>query len=156
MKSFRSMALAATLLAGLSTVPAAQSTQPGADSGRHQHAEMRGGAMGGRGARALFKGIDLSDAQKQQLRAIREKYQPQMKAFRDKMHAQREQSGGERQRPDSATFAQMRDLMQRQQADIRAVLTPAQQKTFDANVAEMRQRGREMWQKRQGGSQGQN
>jgi Spy/CpxP family protein refolding chaperone len=42
--------------------------------------------------------------------------------------------------PDSSARAQRRELMQKETADIRAVLTPDQQKTFDKNLEDMRSR----------------
>jgi Spy/CpxP family protein refolding chaperone len=104
----------------------------------------------GHGGRALFRGVDLTEAQKQQIKTIRDKYQPQMRSLREQIRAQRQQSGAERQRPDSATLAQVRSLMQRQEGEIRAVLTPDQQKTFDANVAQMREHSRDGMRKRRG------
>jgi Spy/CpxP family protein refolding chaperone len=77
-----------------------------------------------RGARmmaALFNGISLSDAQQKQIDSIRTSYQPQMQ---------------------SAERGQRREIMQKETADFRAVLTPDQQTTFDKNIADMRSRMR--------------
>lgn len=76
----------------------------------------------------LFQGIDLTDAQKAQIDSI------QM-AYRAKMP---ERTAG--QRPDSAARAAMRETMRDEAADFRKVLTPDQQKVFDKNVEEMRNR----------------
>ena len=139
MYSLRTMALGATLVFGLAATAGAQSTQ-GAESRRDRAEQGRkGGRMGGPG-RALLRGIDLSETQREQLRAIQERYRPQHEAMREQARASRQGD----QRPDSATRAArraaMRSLMERQHAEIRAVLTPEQQKTFDANVAKMRER----------------
>jgi periplasmic protein CpxP/Spy len=87
---------------------------------------MRGGQGGGGGGRmmaALFNGIALTDAERKSIDSIRTAYQPQMQQAR---------SSGDR--------SQMRDLMQKQTADFRNVLTPDQQTAFDKNVAAMQAR----------------
>ena len=145
MKVLRTMALGAALIVGVSAAAPAQATQPGPDSGRGSGtAAPRKERMRAHGARALFRGIDLTDAQKQRVREIRGRYRPQMEALREQRKAARAESGGQRQRPDSATVAQFRTLAERQHADIRAVLTADQQKVFDQNVARMQERRQEM------------
>jgi len=155
MKTTRFAALGAALLIGVGATiaqsqPATQppTTQPpaGAQAGRghdghdgHDGRGMRGmrGMRGGRGAgRALFRGIELSDAQKTQVKSIHEKYQQQ----RQTLWKPEQGTDGRRQRPDSATRVQLQSLMERQTAELRSVLTPAQQTTFDKNRAEFRQR----------------
>jgi len=87
------------------------------------HAQQDGGGGGRGGGRmaALFNGITLTDAQQKQVDSIRTAYQPQM------------QSAGQDR-------AARRDLMQKQTADLRSVLTSDQQTTFDKNLADMRSR----------------
>ena len=41
--------------------------------------------------------------------------------------------------PDDATRAKMMDMMDKQNAELRAILTPDQQKLFDANVEKRKQ-----------------
>jgi Spy/CpxP family protein refolding chaperone len=84
----------------------------------------------------LMRGIELTETQKAKMDSIGTAYRAQMPRF----------TPGET--PDSASRAKRREMMERQSADIRALLTPDQQKTFDANVAEMRAR----MQERQGGA----
>ena len=74
-------------------------------------------------AHRLFKDVNLTDAERGQLKAIHQKYAPQMKAAR--------QSG------DKATI---RSLRTQQLDEIRGVLTPDQQTKFDANRAAIRAR----------------
>jgi Spy/CpxP family protein refolding chaperone len=85
------------------------------------------GSGGGRGrmVTALFEGITLADAQQKSVDSIRAVYQPQMEQLRGQ---------GPGSRP------QMRDLMQKQTADLRSVLTADQQATFDKNRDAMRAR----------------
>ena len=72
---------------------------------------------------AMFEGITLSDVQKKSVDSIRTSYQPQMAQLRSQLPGSR---------------PQMHDLMQKETADFRNVLTPDQQTTFDKNVAAMR------------------
>ena len=98
------------------------------------NAQAGGGAGGGRGGarmmEMLFNGIELSDAQKTQVDSIQTAYRAQMLA----------RTPG--QAPDPSARAAMRETMQKETADIRKVLTPDQQKVFDKNVEEMRNRRR--------------
>jgi Spy/CpxP family protein refolding chaperone len=110
-----------------------------------------------RGMRALLmRDITLSDAQRAQIRTIRERHRAQQQALREEVRGRwrGRRDGAAATRPDSATRVarraefeafrgRVRDLRQRQLADIRAVLTPAQQASFDRNVAELRARGAE-------------
>lgn len=83
-----------------------------------------GGGGGDRGSRmmaALFQGITLTDAQQKQVDSIRTAYRPQMQSAGQDRGARRE-------------------LMQKESADFRTVLTPDQQTTFDKNIADMRSR----------------
>ena len=124
MKVVRIAALAAALCVGMTTVAAAQGTEPqqGQNEGR------RGGRMG----EWLLKDITLTDAQKKQVSDIREKYMPQQLELRKAAQA----TGT----VDDATRAKMADLQQKQAAEIRAILTADQQTIFDKNLAAMKER----------------
>jgi Spy/CpxP family protein refolding chaperone len=94
----------------------------------------RGGGRGGPGGAgradlALLRGITLSADQQQRIDTIRARHRTQMEQLR-------QQNGGDR----DAARTQMRTLMEQQQAEIRAVLTPEQQAQFDQNAAEGRTR----------------
>lgn len=126
MKVIRTATLAAALCVGITSIAAAQSTEPqpqGQGEGR------RGGGMGG----MLLKDITLTDAQKAQVKTIREKYLPQQMELRKAAQA----VGGP---PDEATRTKMMDLQTKQAAEIRAILTADQQAQFDKNLAEMKAR----------------
>jgi Spy/CpxP family protein refolding chaperone len=125
MKLIRIATLAAALCVGITSVAAAQGTEPP----QQGQGEMRRGAMGGQ----LLKDITLSDAQKAQVKTIREKYAPQQLELRKSVQA----TGGP---PDDATRAKIADLQNQQAAEIRAILTADQQKTFDHNLHEMKER----------------
>ena len=128
MKAIRIATLAVALCAGMTSVAAAQA-QP--DHEKHGQGEMkRGGGMGG----MLLKDITLTDAQKEQIKTIREKYAPRQLEIRKAVQA----TGVA---PDEATKAKMAELQNQQAAEIRAVLTADQQVIFDRNLAEMKARG---------------
>ena len=94
---------------------------------------------GWRGNAALMRDLDLTDAQRANLRALRERYRAQSA---DIMRAAR---------PDSAMLMEMRtrrqdamrdaaQLRERETAEIRALLTPEQQGKFDANREQVNRR----------------
>ena len=119
MKAIRIATLAIAFCAGITSVGAAQGQpEPGKQG--------RGGSMGGK----LLEGITLTDAQKEQVKVIREKYVPQLVQLR-----KAEQAGG---KPDEAIRAQMADIKSKQTAELRAILTADQQVIFDRNLAEMK------------------
>jgi Spy/CpxP family protein refolding chaperone len=100
-------------------------------------AAQAGGAAGGpagpgvfaaRRMARLMQGITLTPEQQTKVDSITTRYSAQMPVFTPGVM------------PDSATRAKMRDLNEHQDAEIRTVLTPDQQKVFDANVAQMRAR----------------
>jgi Spy/CpxP family protein refolding chaperone len=124
MKAIRIATLAIALCVGATSVAAAQGQNEPQGQG-----ERRGGGMGG----MLLKDINLSDAQKAQVKTIREKYAPQQLELRKSAQA----VGGP---PDEATRAKMIDLQTKQAAEIRAILTADQQATFDKNLADQRAR----------------
>jgi protein CpxP len=126
MKAIRIATLAIALCAGMTSVAAAQG-QPEPKEGQGEM--RRGGGMGG----MLLKDITLTDAQKEQVKTIREKYVPRQLELRKAVQA----TGGP---PDDATRAKMTELQSQQSAEIRAILTPDQQKTFDNNLHEMKER----------------
>jgi Spy/CpxP family protein refolding chaperone len=124
MKAIRIATLAAVLCVGITSIGAAQGAEP-----QGQPQAGRGGGMGG----MLLKDINLTDAQKAQIKTIREKYAPQQLELRKAVQA----TGGP---PDDATRTKMMDLQTKQAAEIRAVLTADQQAAFDKNLADMKAR----------------
>jgi len=90
-----------------------------------------GGGMGGmrgpgRRMQMLLNGITLTAQQQAQVDSIQAKYQPQMRALFTPGSP-----------PDSSTRARMAALRTAQDNEIRAVLTPEQQKVFDKNLSAM-------------------
>lgn len=89
-----------------------------------------GGGMGTRGPgryiQALLNGITLTPQQQATVDSIQAVYTPQMRALFTPGSP-----------PDSTGRARMAALRSTENAAIRGVLTPEQQKVFDKNVAEM-------------------
>lgn len=73
----------------------------------------------------LFKGITLSPAQSATIDSIRERYLVQYQVFTPGV------------RPNAATRQLVRELVRRELAEARAVLTPEQQPVWDLNVADV-------------------
>jgi len=81
----------------------------------------------------LFVGINLTDAQKDQVQKINDKYRAERQAL---MPAGGMQAGP----PNDATRAKMMELSTKSQAEYRVILTADQQNIFDKNVADMKAR----------------
>ena len=151
MSTVRTLALGALMVLGVAGVSAAQSpTTPKsrADSGYSRRSarpdgQLRRGPAGGREGRGFGRDLNLTDAQKTQMKAIRQKYQPQNQALRDRAKPFMEAARTARQKGDSVAFRsnmeKARQVMQsgqsvhtQENAEIRAILTPDQQAKFDA------------------------
>ena len=160
MKNIRTLALGAALAIGIGSVAGAQSTQgtekgkpPVAHEGRKHEGRkhegdrgMRDHGMSGKRMRGhALKGVKLTDAQKEQVKAINAKYRSELEALRPKGRE-------DGVRPDSAARAQMiaqrMEIERRQLAEIRGVLTAEQRTTFDANVTKMHEKAADWRQKR--------
>ena len=95
-----------------------------------------GGGFGQRRMQRLLQGITLTPDQQAKVDSITAKYRAQMPPFTPGTP------------PDSATRDKMRSLLGNQDEEIRALLTPDQQKVWDQNLTEMRSR---MMQRAPGG-----
>lgn len=148
-KSMVAFGLALALTAGSAGLAAAQGVQGAPQRPQHEQADGRGehGRRGRPGA-ALLRGISLSDAQKAQLKQFREAQRSKFKSQREQHQADFKKVRDARQRGDTATAnammrqfrAQMEQQRDAQVAAIRGILTPDQQKQFDANLAQWKQR----------------
>ncbi len=117
-------ALALSAAAAVAQNPAPGGPPPGGAPGMGQ-----GGGRGMGGARrmqAMLEGITLTAAQQTQVDSIVARYAAQMPAF----------TPG--QAPDPAAMQTRRELSQRQDAEIRALLTTEQQAVWDRNAEAMR------------------
>ena len=117
--------------------------------------QARRGDRDGRGGVAyLLKGIDLTDAQKEQLKALHQNKGP---AGVDKsaLEKKREEMKAARQRGDTAAVRSMRaqfheQMKQQHEAmltSVRGILTPAQREIFEKNLVEGRDRMKERMEK---------
>lgn len=148
----KKVAVVAAAFAALAAAGVAQAQGTGAPA-QHQHGGEAHGQMGpgGRGGmmmeQMLFKGITLTDAQKAKLDTLHQQFRTTMQAQRGQGRPDFSAIREARQKGDTATanklMAEQRQKMEAQQqahfATIRTILTPEQQKQFDANVAEMKQ-----------------
>jgi Spy/CpxP family protein refolding chaperone len=136
MSTVRTLALGALMLVGVAGVSAAQPTatpRTRPDAGSYNR---RGQGFG--------RDLNLTDAQKAQIKAIRQKYQPQNEALRTQAKPFMAAARAARQKGDTAAarsnMEKARQVMQggqsiraQEQAEIRAILTPEQQTKFDAH-----------------------
>jgi hypothetical protein len=141
----------ALLLVGSATLASAQQPTATPTDSQAVHAMRgrggRGMMKGARGLRGqLFKGITMSDAEKANIKNVHAKYESQMKALREQFKPQMQALRDARQRGDTAALKQLwqkaapqreqtKQLLTAERNDLRAALTPANQATFDANVA---------------------
>lgn len=166
MKHIRSAIAAGLLVFGTAALASAQAPVPPATQGQraqrgHGQHGKRAHAWGKRGpGRALFKGIQLSDAEKANIKAVHTKYEPQMKALREQFKTQR-QSQGKIARGDTAAMRarreanapqreQMQKLFLAEQGDLRGALTAENQAKFDANMKQVQQHVADRAAKRKG------
>jgi periplasmic protein CpxP/Spy len=148
-----SMTIGLALLVGAGSL-AAQTTQPAPKAGEHrghgeQGAKARGDrAMRGPGGGFLLRGIELTEAQKTRLKALRTETASEKKAERAQFRTVMQEARKLRQSGDTAAAraklapvqAKMQQERQQELASIRNILTAEQQKKFDANVAEAKER----------------
>ena len=155
MRNIRTALIGLAVLASMAMVAEAQSGNAARQARRQQQADrLRAGRqalMVRNVTRGLFRGIQLSDAEKTRIKAVREGYKPKVQALRQSFRAEGKLIRDARQRGDTATVrAELQKLApQRQLAkatveamrtDIRGALTPENQAKFDANAARIRAR----------------
>jgi Spy/CpxP family protein refolding chaperone len=165
MQHIRSALAGAMLVLGGAALASAQQATPtpapqSQQQSQHAHRPHRGRSA--RGARALLKGITLSDAEKANLKNVHAKYESQLKTLRAQSKPAFEAARAARQRGDTAAARQimskaapqreqMKQLMQSERNDLRGALTPAHQATFDANIKKFEsratKRGARAWNK---------
>ena len=159
--SVRTLALSALMFAGVAGVAAAQAApapQTRPDSGLYRRGPRAGGEFRGRrGEGREFADLNLTEAQKTQIKAIRDKYKTQFQSLRAQQKPLMDAARAARQKGDTAAFRsnmqQARQLAQplrtQEMNEIRNVLTPDQRAKFDARQKEMADR-RGKWGKGKG------
>ncbi|CAN5619308.1 hypothetical protein BH23GEM1_BH23GEM1_08220 [soil metagenome] len=142
MNRIRTVAAAVAMLVSAATVASAQTPAP-----QDVHA-----GKAHRGAHGMMGHLDLSDAQKEQMKAIHAKYRVQFQQLRESSRPDMQAARTARQAGDTAAaraaMARVRAsqgtataaLRQQQQAEVRAILTAEQRTQLDARQAQMRER----------------
>ena len=136
------MAAAVTLTASLAFAAPHDGFGKGGKRGRHGRGEF--------GAHMAEK-LNLTDAQKQQIKDLNQSFREANKPFFESAHALRMQARDARKANDTAKLdalkpqleaqrEQMKQLHEAQQQKIAAVLTPEQRAQLDAMKAERKQR----------------
>ena len=149
-------AIAGILMVG--TIAEAQSatTQPRP----RRHATERGVRV----RDASLRGITLSYAEKTKVKAIHAKYAAEAKTLRESLRPALQEIRAARQARDTAAVKaalakttgereKLWAMMERERAEIRSVLTPENQKVFDANAKTLEQR-RAAWMSKGEGMRG--
>lgn len=103
------------------------------DGEKKDKAEKRKGHRG----HMLFADIDLTDDQKMQIKEIRMENKERVQEIRQEMKEARDAKDKEAMK---AAGEKMQTLMEQTHGEIRGVLTAEQQKQFDKNVQEMKER----------------
>lgn len=162
MSRLNAAALGAALLIGISGVagaqgPGTQGPSVKAPGERGIDGQRRGGhrghrRAGGRGMRGLVRDLNLTEAQRTQIRAIHDKYRPRFQAAREQLRTQSDAARALRQKGDTAGAraafqrlrtdmqARIQPIQQQQQAEIRNILTAEQRTKFDAAQQRMKER----------------
>ena len=146
MSAIRTFALAAVAAAALAGSAQAQSTT--ATPGNQPVAGQRGHGRGRGAQRGGFKDLNLTDAQKAQIKAIRTRYKDQNKAARDQAKPFIDAARAARQKGDTAAFRSNMEKARQVSSgaraqelnEIRAVLTPEQRTKFDAAAAQRKEK----------------
>jgi Spy/CpxP family protein refolding chaperone len=146
MSAIRTFALAAVAAAALAGSAQAQSTT--ATPATQPVAGHRGHGRGRGDQRAGFKELNLTDAQKAQIKTIRTKYQAQNRASRDQAMPFIDAARAARQKGDTAAFRSNMEKARQvstsvrtlEMNEIRAVLTPEQRTKFDAAAAQRKEK----------------
>ena len=157
MINIRSALAAAALVLGTAVVASAQQPAPAPaphaqqQGARRAQAHRRGAFRPGALRRQLFKGIQLTDAEKANVKNVQQKYASQMKAIREQLKPQIQAARAARQNGDTAALEamwqksraereQIKTLLESERNDLRAALAPEHQARFDANVKQFEQR----------------
>ena len=146
----------------LAAASSAQDAAAQQQQGHEQHA-AEGRRQGGRQER-LFQGITLTDAQRQQIRAIFQEGRPERgdRAARPQGERGQRAQGQRGERPQLTEAqraelqkrrAEMQQRRQQQIARVRAVLTAEQRTQFDRNLAQAEAQRGKRGERRQGGRQ---
>jgi hypothetical protein len=150
MHNMRAVLLGLAVMAASTTVATAQTGQ--VRKQRLAHARVAKQALVRNVTRGLFKGIQLSDAEKTRVKAVRDAYKPKVQELRKSLVDDRKVLRAIRQRGDTAGFriklrstteserARAKTLLEGMRTDLRGALTAENQAKFDANAARIKSR----------------
>lgn len=134
------LGLALAMSAAAFATSGAQAQQPRGDH-QAQQGEARRGGRGGEGF--LLKGINLTENQKAQVKALREAQRKEFGAQREKREKNGNRDVARAQRDTTGWGARRAEMGKRREqevAKLRSILTADQRVQFDKNVAEMKER----------------
>ena len=161
MRKTRVLALVVASLVSTASFAGAQAPATAPQGGRHAMGRgMEGPGFGRRGG--VLRGLKLSDTEKAQVKAIHVKYAAEGRTLRESLKPTMQEARTLRQKGDTAGLRalweknkpardQMQALQVRQQAEIRAALSPENQKLFDANLQKLATRRTEWTKQGKGG-----
>lgn len=144
MNKMRVIAFVLSSLVAGAPFAGAQVSQPaGAGSVRADHGMKRGGMRSG-----LRRGLHLSVSEKATLKSVHAKYSAETAPMRESLRSAMQEARADREKGDTAgaravlartkiTRASLRTVMEREKNEMRASLSPANQKQFDANVKQV-------------------
>jgi len=153
MLRFQTVALGAALLLGMATAATAQQGERG-DRGERGRGEWRRGgpmAMRHHGGQRVFRGVNLTEEQRTQVRALHERYREQFAALRESTKPDLQAAREARQKGDTAAARaafertndereQMKALVEKRQGEIRNLLTAEQRTVYDRNLQALKER----------------
>ena len=131
--------LIAIVLASMAAAAPFAGAQAAAGANGARRAE-RGGMRG-----EMLRGLNLSAAEKAQVKSVHQKYAAETKTMRESLRPAMQEARADRQKGDTAAARavferskssreSLRVVMERERNEMRAALTPANQRQFDANV----------------------
>jgi Spy/CpxP family protein refolding chaperone len=141
----------AAIAVAMTAAAAGASAQRGMGGRAGPDSAMGPGGPGAMMQRQLFRGITLTDSQKTQLTHLRDANRTAMQALMKSARADREALRTARENGDTVALKEARRNLEgwrnrvialrgTMQRDVRGVLTPDQQKAFDANRVRIEQR----------------
>ena len=144
MKKMRVIAFVlSSMVVGAPFAGAQVSQRTGAGTVRAEHGMKRGGMRGG-----LRRGLNLSAAEKASLKSVHAKYSAETGPMRESLRTAVQEARADRQKGDTAaaravlartktTREALRTVREREKNEMRASLSPVNQKQFDANVKQV-------------------
>lgn len=139
----RSRVIAFVVASMLSTVSVAGAQVAAPGSARAAHPGRS--AEGARPREGLLRGVTLNHAERTRLKEIRGEHRAEARGLRESLKPAMQEARAARQKGDTAAAravmartakdrAALRALQTRQRAEVRSVLSPDNQRQFDANV----------------------